>query len=120
MFDVVDRVLELAVARGARDVEVYAERGVSRRIKVYGGEVEQLVNAQRSGLGVRVFRDGAVGYASTSDVGTEGLDAVVAHALANAAAADADRYRVLPAAAGPPADVHPYDPRLVAKKASTA
>ena len=38
MFDVVDRVLELAVARGARDVEVYAERGVSRRIKVYGGD----------------------------------------------------------------------------------
>lgn len=114
MFDVVDRVLELAAARGARDVEAYAERGVSRRIKVYGGEVEQLVNARRRGVGVRVFRDGAVGYASTSDVGAEGLDAVVARAVANVAAADADPYRALPAAAGPPADVHAYDPRLAA------
>ncbi len=112
MFDVVDRVLELAAARGARDVEAYAERGVSRRIKVYQGEVEQLVAAQRRGVGVRVFRDGAVGYASTSDVTADGLAQVVERAVANAAAADADAFRVLPGAVAPPADVHPYDPRL--------
>ncbi len=114
MFDVVDRVLELAAARGARDVEAYAERGVSRRIKVYQGEVEQLVAARRCGVGVRVFRDGAVGYASTSDLGPEGLDDVVARAVAHAAAADADPFRTLPAPSGPPAAVEPYDPRLAA------
>jgi PmbA protein len=114
MFEVVDRVLELAVARGARDVEAYAERGVSRRLKVYQGEVEQLVAAQRRGVGVRVFRDGCVGYASTSDIGPEGLADAVARAVANAAAADADPYRALPVVAGPPAAVEPYDPRLAA------
>jgi PmbA protein len=112
MFDVVDKVLGLAAARGARDVEAYAERGVSRRIKVYQGEVEQLVAAQRRGVGVRVFHDGAVGYASTSDVTDDGLAHVVERAVANAAAADADPYRVLPGTVAPPADVHPYDPRL--------
>jgi PmbA protein len=114
MFDVVDRVLELAAARGARDVEAYAERGVSRRIKVYQGEVEQLVAAQRRGVGVRVFRDGAVGYASSSDLSSQGLDDVVARAVANSAAADPDPFRALPAVAGAPADVRPYDPRLAA------
>jgi PmbA protein len=112
MFDVVDKVLGLAAARGARDVEAYAERGVSRRIKVYQGEVEQLVAAQRRGVGVRVFHDGAVGYASTSDVTDDGLAHVVERAVANAAAADADPYRVLPGTVAPPADVHPHDPRL--------
>ncbi len=101
MFDVVDRVLELAAARGARDVEADAERGVSRRIKVYQGEVEQLVAARRRGVGVRVFRDGAVGYASTSDLGPEGLDDVVARAVAYAAAADGDPFRTLPVPSGP-------------------
>lgn len=114
MFAVVDQVLERAAAHGAHDVEAYAERGVSRRIKVYRGEVEQLVNAQRRGVGVRVFRDGAVGYASTSDVGPEGLEAVVSRAVANAAAADADPFRALPDVVAPPADVRPYDPRLAA------
>jgi PmbA protein len=114
MFEVVDKVLELAAARGARDVEAYAERGVSRRIKVYQGEVEQLVAAQRRGVGVRVFRDGAVGYASTSDLGPVGLADVVDRAVALASAADPDPDRVLPHDAGPPAPVTPYDPRLAA------
>lgn len=114
MFDVVDRVLELAAARGAGDVEAYAERGVSRRIKVYRGEVEQLVAARRRGVGVRVVRDGSVGYASTSDLDPGGLDEVVARAAALAAAADPDPFRRLPEAVGPPAAVTPYDPRLAA------
>lgn len=112
MYDVVDRVLELAAARGARDVEAYAERGVSRRIKVYQGEVEQLVAAQRRGVGVRVFDDGAVGYCSTSDLGPAGLAALVDRAVALAAAADADPHRLLPRDVGPPARVTPFDPRL--------
>jgi PmbA protein len=114
MFGVVDRVLELAAARGARSVEAYAERAVSRRVKVYQGEVEQLVAAQRRGVGVRVFRDGAVGYASTSELSATGLEAVVDRAVARAAAADADPHRVLPPNAGAPAAVTPYDPRLAA------
>lgn len=114
MFGVVDRVLELAAARGARSVEAYAERGVSRRLKVYQGEVEQLVAAQRRGVGVRVFRDGAVGYASTSELSAAGLEAVVDRAVALAAAADEDADRVLPPNAGAPAAVTPYDPRLAA------
>jgi len=114
MFAVVDRVLELAAARGAHAVEAYAERGVSRRIKVYQGEVEQLVGARRRGVGVRVFRDGAVGYASTSQLEPDALDAVVARAVALAAAADPDPHRVLPGRAGTPAAVAPFDPRLEA------
>ena len=58
MFEVVDKVLELAAARGARDVEAYAERGVSRRIKVYQGEVEQLVAAQHGPLARNQYVDG--------------------------------------------------------------
>jgi PmbA protein len=112
MFDVIDRVLERAAAAGAADVEVYAERGVSRRIKVYKQAVEQLTAAQRRGLGVRVWRDGAVGYAYTSDLSPRALDDVVRRALEHAAVSDADEFARMPRPEGEPADVHPFDERL--------
>jgi len=114
MFDVVDAALERARAQGVRDVEVYAERSASRRIKVYQHEVEQLTAAERRGVGVRVFRDGAVGHAYTSDLTPQALDAVVRRAVDNAAVSDADEFAALPQPGGEPADVHPYDERLTA------
>jgi PmbA protein len=112
MFDIVDSVLERAARARAGDVEVYAERSTSRRIKVFGGEVEELTAAHRKGLGVRVFRDGAIGYAYTSDTSPAALDDVVGRAAAHAAVSDRDRFAGLPAAAGPVAEVALYDERL--------
>jgi len=105
-------LVERAVAAGADDAEVFGQRSVSRRIKVYGGEVEQLTQASRSGLGVRVRRDGAIGYAYTSDMSDDSLDDVVARALAHAAATDADEDAMLADAPDEYAGVELYDPRL--------
>jgi len=112
MFDILDTVLERARATGASDVEVFAERSTSRRIKVYRQEVEQLTAAQRRGLGVRVFAGGAVGHAYTSDLSDGALDAVVQRAVDHAAVSDPDEFAAVPEPAGEPADVHPFDERL--------
>jgi PmbA protein len=114
MFDVVDAALQCARTQGVKDVEVYAERSTSRRIKVYKQEVEQLTAAERRGVGVRVFRDGAVGHAYASDVSPASLDEIVRRAADNAAVSDSDEFAALPQPAGEPADVHPYDERLAA------
>ncbi|MBE0528830.1 MAG: TldD/PmbA family protein, partial [Thermoleophilia bacterium] len=114
MFEILDTVLERAAARGATDVEVYGERSTSHRIKVYRQEVEQLTAAQRRGVGVRVFSGGAVGHAYTSDLSDGALDDVVQRAVDNAAVSDPDEFAALPEPAGEPADVDPFDPRLVA------
>lgn len=63
------------------DVEVFGERSTSRRIKVFRQEVEQLTAARRRGVGLRVFRDGAVGHAYTSDLSEDALDDLVRRAL---------------------------------------
>jgi PmbA protein len=114
MFDIAAAVLERAQALGVRDVEVYAERSTSRRIKVFEQEVEQLTAAQRRGIGVRVFADGAVGHAFGSDLSDDGLDEIVRRATDHAAVSDADEYAALPERGGEPADVHPFDERLAA------
>lgn len=112
MFDVLEAVLARA-GRGVA-VEAYGEEVVSRRVKVYGGEVEQFTAARRRGVGVRVFRDGAMGFAHTSDLSPHGLAEVVERALACAAASDPDPFAGLPEAAGEPAPVQPFDARLAA------
>lgn len=108
----VDRLLELALARGAAAAEVYAEQSVSRRVKVFRGAVEELTSARRKGVGLRVFQDGAVGYAYASDLTDESLGEVVDTALANGRVADRDRDSVLPAPRDEPAQVDVFDPGL--------
>jgi len=112
MFDTVDRLLELARARGAATAEVYAEQGVSRRVKVFRGEVEELTAARRKGVGLRVFQGGKVGYGYSSDLSDESLAEVVDTALANARVADDDPDSVLPETGEEAARVDVYDPRL--------
>jgi PmbA protein len=112
MFDLIDGVMARAASLGAADVEVYAERGTSRRIKIYQQAVEQLTAAQRRGLGVRVWRQGAVGYAYTSDLSERALDDVVQRAIDHAEVSDPDEFARMPQPSGEPADVHPFDERL--------
>ena len=112
MIDTVDRLLELALACGAKAAEVYAEQSVTRRVKVFRGAVEELTSARRKGVGLRVFQDGSVGYAYASDVSDESLAEVVDTALANARVADRDSDSVLPAPRDEPAQVDVFDPGL--------
>ncbi|MEZ5125147.1 MAG: TldD/PmbA family protein [Thermoleophilia bacterium] len=94
------------------DVEVYGEASTSRRIKVYQQQVEELTAAHRRGVGVRVFRSGAVGHAYTSQLDDEGLDDLVSRAVQHAAVSDEDAYSAVPAPAGSPAAVRSFDERL--------
>ncbi len=112
MFDTVDRLLELARARGAAEAEVYAEQATSRRVKIFRGAVEELTAARRKGVGLRVFQDGKVGYAYSSDLSPAALDDVVATALATTAVADRDPDAVMPQPGREPEAVDVFDPRL--------
>jgi PmbA protein len=110
--DRLEALVGRAVAAGADEAEVYGEQSVSRRIKVYSGAVEQLTQATRKGLGVRVRRGGAVGYAYTSDLSAGVLDATVKRALAHATVADQDEDALFaePVEGYPHVDV--FDPHL--------
>jgi PmbA protein len=115
MFDVVDHVLRLAEEGGAKGAEVFAERATSRRIKVYRQEVEELTAARRKGVGLRVFQEGAVGHAYSSDTSLRALRALVERALDNASVTDPDPFARLPEPQGSPPEVSVYDPALAGR-----
>ncbi len=94
--DVARRAVEAATAAGATDAEAWVEEAVSRRIRVYEGEVESLSDAGGRGVGVRAFVDGRSGYAYGTDLSDSGVAEVAGAARAAAEAADPDEYGGLP------------------------
>ncbi|MGH2742954.1 MAG: TldD/PmbA family protein [Thermoleophilaceae bacterium] len=94
--DVARRAVEAAVGAGATHAEAWAEEGVSRRVRVYAGEVESLSDAGGRGVGVRAFVDGRSGYAFGTDLSEPGVVDVAGAARAAAEAADPDEHGGLP------------------------
>jgi PmbA protein len=94
--DVARRAVEAASEAGATDAEAWAEEGVSRRVRVYDGEVESLSDAGGRGVGVRAFVDGRAGYAFGTDLTESGVREVATAARGAAEAADPDEHGGLP------------------------
>ena len=89
-------VVARAVERGV-EAEAYISVGQNTSVNVDRGEVEKLSQAGSKGLGVRVIRDGKMGYAYTSDFGAGSVGKTIEAAVNLADVADGDEYRSLPA-----------------------
>ena len=94
--DAARRAVEAALGAGASDADAWAEESTSRRIRVYGGEVESLSDAGGRGVGVRAFAGGRSGYAYGTDMSDGGVEEVARSARAAAEVADEDEYAGLP------------------------
>ncbi|MEI2697211.1 MAG: DNA gyrase modulator [Microthrixaceae bacterium] len=75
--DMADDLLRLAdslvaAASPGEQVEVVLSRATSTTVKVYGQEVESLTSADSSGAGIRVVRDGRLGFAALRVTGSLG------------------------------------------------
>lgn len=85
-----------AASAGGVDAEAYIAVGSQTEIQVRQGEVEKLSYAGSKGLGLRVMRDGKMGYAHTSDFTPASLTKTVEMALTLSEITDADPNRTLP------------------------
>jgi PmbA protein len=97
--------VERAVAAGAADAEAYVSEAENREVRVHDGKVESLTAATQRGLGLRVWIGGRVGYGYGTDLSTEGLTAIAAHAVEAARVADEDEFAGAPRADGERPDV---------------
>lgn len=83
-------------AEPAEALEAYAERSAKTEVDAHKGEVEGLTFAESRGVGVRVIRDGRLGYAYAADPSLEEVRRAVAQARENAGFATPDEHHVLP------------------------
>jgi PmbA protein len=79
-------ILEQLVERAeaGEGLEAFGVDGTTTEVRADKGEVESLSSARSRGVGVRVIRDGRLGYAYTADLDRAALDAVLEEARANA------------------------------------
>ncbi|HZD68917.1 MAG TPA: TldD/PmbA family protein [Actinomycetes bacterium] len=110
--DIVQRLAGEAV--GGEGVEAYAQQATRTEVNAFDGEVERLTSASSSGVGIRVVRDGRLGYAYTADLSRVGLRQCLAEARANLEVSTEDPGNVLPAAAEHEPLEGIFDPRQVA------
>jgi len=87
----------IGVAQEDEQVEAFAEEGRQTEVSALRGEVEGMRFAESRGLGVRVIRDGRLGYAWAADPSTDEAQETVWRARDNAALAEPDEHNVLPA-----------------------
>lgn len=88
LLDIARSVVERA--RGIEQVEAFLTHSRDFEVKAYQGEAESVSSAEPRGAGVRVLNEDRVGFAFTTALDDQGLDAVVEQARANAAFANAD------------------------------
>lgn len=77
-------------------VEAYAEESRQTEASALRGEVEGLQFAESRGLGVRLIREGRLGYAYAADPSVDEVREAVARARENAALTEPDQFNLLP------------------------
>jgi PmbA protein len=91
--------VDAALAAGAGAAEAYVSHEGGREVRVHGGEVESLTATAQTGVGIRAWRGGRVGYAFGTDLSATGVAAIAADAAEAAAIADEDEFAAPPAPA---------------------
>lgn len=94
-----ERAVERARAFGATTADACAESSRAFTVRVHGGAVDSLKQSGTKGLGVRAIVDGAVGFASGTDLTPEGIDDLARRAVALAKFATPDEANDVPAPA---------------------
>ena len=82
-------------AEPGEQVEVYVVRSRETDVEVLRGDVESLTVAEQAGLGVRVVRDGRLGYAWVGSLEPELIHAALVEARDNARFATPDEWQGL-------------------------
>lgn len=79
-------------AQPGEQVEAYVSRDAETSVRIYEGQIEQLISAQSEGIGVRVIRDGKVGFAYAGLLDGTVIDDVLAEARDNASFGTPDEW----------------------------
>jgi len=108
-----------AMRAGAHEAEVYLQIGDEFGVNVRLDEVETLTRSSAKGLGLRVFVDKRMAFASTTDFHGPVVNDLVKTAVRLAKAASRDKYNGLPdVGPGPVTHLNLFDPSIADLSAS--
>ena len=103
------RIVEMAMKGGAATAVASMSRKSNSEIEVRHGEVENLSQAESHALALGISKDGRRATATTCDISKDGMEALVAQALALSNYTDKDKYYSLPDKDLLATETHDYD-----------
>lgn len=110
--ELADYVVKKAQQSGTGQAEAFIIRSKELSIDVRQGQVETMKLSEDRGLGIRIFKEGRIGFAFTSDIGKEAVNDTVAQALKNSDKTTSDPYNGLPEIVGSYPQLDLYDPEI--------
>ena len=76
--------------------EIFAARGLENEIDIFNGHIETLSFSDSTGIGIRVFKGGSVGYAYTAVLEEDAIRDTIGKALDNSNITKKDKLNYLP------------------------
>ena len=96
LLNVCDRAVESALSVVADAAEAYAVRGKSVDVELQKNDIQIAKTMSTDGLGIRVFRNGSLGFGFVNSFDEAGVRESAERAVGIAAAAPSDEYNGLP------------------------
>ncbi|MBI2251788.1 MAG: hypothetical protein HYU63_03400 [Armatimonadetes bacterium] len=94
-FKLAEDLINLAL-KEADDAEIYLEDSNSSEISIHQGKIENLTFHQDKGIGIRVFKDGRMGFASSNDFNLNSLKNLIKSLAKNTKLHTFDEFNGLP------------------------
>lgn len=105
-------VVKKAREMGAGQSEAFLINSRELSVDVREGQVETMKLAEDRGLGIRIFKEGRIGFAFTSDLDKQAVNDIIAQALKNSDKTTADEFNSLPETAGNYPQLDLFDPAI--------
>ena len=83
-------------SRSVDEYEVYGMSSIDNEIEIFKGSVENMSFTDTKGLGIRVFRNGSIGYAYSSNLEERELDNCISEAIENSKFTVKEEFHHLP------------------------
>jgi PmbA protein len=95
----IERWAAMLSAQG-HEWELYAADGTAATIEVRGGEVETFKSSRSQGVGIRIRRDGRIGFSFATSLADEAVSNAIAKAVAAAEATEPNEFAAFAPAGG--------------------
>jgi PmbA protein len=110
--DLASSLVKQCQKKGASETEAYLEEGRTLEIEVRNGDIESMKQAGLKGVGLRVFVEGKMAFAESSNFTEEALADVVDKAIALAKQTSFDEFNQLPSPSEYTTTLNIYDAKL--------
>ena len=96
MVDVCKDAAALINKKSIDEYEIYAVNSIQNEIEIFNSNVDKLSFSDSTGIGIRVFKNGSIGYSYTAILESDSIEDCIEKAIINSRITNSENYNSLP------------------------